>query len=101
MINWAGKNLSPEEVSTYNSAIASGKKPLIRLVLSGLQAKYAHNGTRPPAREVQGASRPSASFGKGYAHPDEMIRDMQNPRYAAEESFRAQVDRKLKESHFS
>ena len=100
MIQWASGNLSESEISSFNKATNSGDLGLINLAVEGLQSKYkAAVGTGSTGSYVSGASKASQGAA-GYEHRDEMIADMNNPKFQTSASFRAQVQKKLERSKF-
>jgi hypothetical protein len=92
MTEWAGKTLSEAEISAYNEAVTKGSVDQAKLAISGLHARFAAaEGIRPNL--VTGQTNATQT---GYASVQQMVADMNDPRYAAgDKAFHAMVDAKI------
>ena len=94
MTEWAADNFSEDEIDAYNEAI-NGPSNMARMAIAGLKARYeAANGSEP--RRTLGGSEPNNS--SVYRSVAELMADMNNPKYANDDAFRADVERKLARS---
>ncbi|UOF81176.1 capsid assembly protein [Caudoviricetes sp.] len=93
LLTWAGKELTPAEIASYNSQIDAGNIAGAKLVLSAFVAKYEEQNGKPPVL-VNGAPVKSSSEG-GYGSSAEMTADMRNPKYQTDAAFRAKVAARL------
>lgn len=90
---WAGSNLSDDELEAYNAAVASGNPAQIKLAVSGLKSRYqAETGSESTL--IGGRGGPTAPA--GYQSRAELKRDMGDDKYHTDPAFRAQVEAKLK-----
>lgn len=96
MIQWASQSLSPDEVAAYNRQIKSKDRHAMQFAVEGLRAKYEKANGRIPTR-VSGAAGTPDAVG-GYRSTAEMMRDMRDPRYSTDPSFREEVAKKLRAS---
>lgn len=94
MAQWAGQSLDADVVAELNAALAKGGSSAKAAVLS-LQAHYKANGGGP-SNLIDGD--PTFANVQGYRNVDEMVRDMQNPKYNEDETFREMVEAKLARS---
>lgn len=95
---WAAQNVDAEELEAYNEAVTTGNLPTARLLLRGIRAAYeAAEGSTEPIR-VRGQNTPKVTGVKPYASQAEMIADMNNPKYAEDPAFRAEVMERLRVS---
>jgi len=95
MISWAGDNLSETEVAAYDRAVDSGDLDMVKLAVSGLQAKYqAVEGADPSL--IDGQSAPSS--GGNYSSWSEVTSAMKDPRYQSDPAYRQSVTDKLARS---
>ena len=96
MVNWAGENLSENEVAAYDRAVSSGDIEMVKLAVSGLQTKYqANEGTDPSLIEGQSSN----SSGGVYSSWSEVTSAMRDPRYKSDPAYRQSVTNKLARSN--
>lgn len=96
MIQWAASNLSEDEIETFNQAVI-GTPAQAKLAVEGLYARFVRANGNPPKTMVMGAG--GASSGGVYASRQQLIEDMNDPRYHKDPAFRAEVHRKLARSN--
>ena len=90
---WAGDNLSDAEVDEFNSVLETGNSSAVKMAIRDLSAKYESvNGTEP-GRQLSG--KPNTSGAAVYESTADLMKDMSNPEYAKNPSFRAKVEAKL------
>ena len=94
MVDWASKNLSPQEVKAFNNTIDNGSLEQAQLAIAGVQAKYNQNNAEPNL-----FSGTKADSNIGYRSVGEMLRDINDPRYSTDSAFRADVENKVKQSN--
>jgi len=91
VIEWATENLSDSEIDSYNNTVTTGDMSSVKLALAGLYSRYAgENGVEPTL--LRGGK---ASGVGGYESKAQMVKDMANPEYKTDPSFRLMVERKL------
>ena len=93
MSQWAGKNLSDDEMKAYNDAVTSGTIDQAKFAVSGLYARYkAENGNQPTLTMGNTAGSGSMPF----SDMQDVRRAMSDPRYkAGDKAYHAEVDRRL------
>ena len=94
MIDWASKNLSPEEVRAFNSTIDTGTLEQAQLAIAGVQSKYKSNNAEP---NLFSGNRADSNV--GYRSVGEMLADINDPRYSTDSAFRQDVEQKVKLSN--
>ena len=94
MTEWAGQNLTDEEMNTYNEVVTTGTVEHAKLAVSGLHARYqAANGSTAP-KLAMGSTTGSATL--PYQSMQEVTRAMNDPRYkSGDKAYHAEVDRRL------
>jgi hypothetical protein len=95
MINWAGQNLSKEEIGMYDNVMASGNANAIFFAVQALSNKYSdavgNDGqllTGRGGNETVNAFRSQA----------ELVQAMSDPRYDSDPAYRQDLMRKLENS---
>lgn len=94
MAEWAGKQLSDEEMNTFNETVNNGTIDQAKLVVSGMYARYkAETGGNQP-KLVTGNTTGTSTM--PYQSMQEVSRAMQDPRYkSGDKAYHAEVDRRL------
>lgn len=93
MCDWANTNLPKEDVAAFQKIIQEGEIAQALLAVDALKARYtAANGKAP--KLIKGNSS-SSNTAVGYSSRAEMVREMQDPRYAKDPAFRKQVEQKI------
>jgi hypothetical protein len=96
MINWAGQNLSQEEVQMYDSVMGSGNASSIYFAVQALANKYSDAvGSDGQLLTGKGASQES----QGFRSQAELVQAMSDPRYDRDPAYRKDVIRKLENSN--
>lgn len=89
MIQWAGSNLSAQEIEAYNKVVGSGDPAQMMFAVKGLQARYTAQ-TREP-NFISGAKAAPGVF-RSVA---EVVAAMSDPRYKTDAAYRSDVERKI------
>lgn len=96
MTAWATDNLSDQEIDDFNSVLESGNAASIKLAVKNLSDKYTDANGEEPGRQLSG--KPSVSGQSVYESTADLMKDMGNPEYHTNPSFRAKVEAKLARS---
>lgn len=95
LTEWAKSNLSPSEISAFNSAVSSGNIDQAKLAVLGLQARYTSvNGSEP--KKVLGGKASSTT--DVFESTAQLTQAMRDPRYKNDPAYRASVQSKLARS---
>lgn len=92
MIEWAGKNLSADEIAAYDAATEGSPRDLVAAV-QGLSERFAAGRRNEPAL-LAGGETPLAS-NDGFKSKAEMVAAMSDPRYRSDEAYRSDVARRM------
>lgn len=96
MIEWASENLTDDEREAFNATINSGLSQA-KLAVEALHARYMRENAQPPKNLVHGSTSPNT--GEVYQSLAQVVRDMNDPRYATDPAFRKQVQDKIARSN--
>ena len=95
MIEWAGQNLSQEEVSMYDSVMGKGDPNAIFFAVQALNSKYSDS----VGRDGQMLSGKSAkSEDNSFQSQAQLVEAMSDPRYDSDPAYRRSVLNKLANS---
>ena len=98
MINWAGQNLSQEEIGMYDNVMASGNPNAIFFAVQALSNKYSDAvGSDGQLLTGRGANEQTSVF----RSQQELVNAMSDPRYDNDPAYRQDVMRKLENSDLS
>jgi hypothetical protein len=95
IVTWAAENLAPQEIEAFNNIARGRDLAATKMAVAGLKARY----------DASGASDPNLVLGDkgggvvGYKSMTELTKDMKDPRYNSDPSFRAQVEAKVRVSN--
>ena len=95
IVKWASANLADNEVKAFNDTMDNGTLDQAQLAISGIQAKYNSVNQEP---SLFSGERADTSKG-AYRSVGEMLTDINNPKYATDGAFRADVEAKVKASN--
>jgi hypothetical protein len=95
MINWAGQNLSKEEISMYDSVMGKGDPNAIFFAVQALAAKYG-DATGSEGQMLSGKA-PKAE-NAGFESQAQLVEAMSDPRYDRDPAYRRSVLDKLANS---
>ena len=96
MLNWAGDNMSKEEVEMYDSVMASGNANSIYFAVQALSNKYS-DAVGNDGQLLTG-KRSAAQQNEQFRRQQELVQAMSDPRYDRDPAFRDDVIRKLQNS---
>ena len=98
MINWAGQNLTKQEISMYDSVMAKGDPNAIFFAVQALNSKYTEAvGNDGQLLTGRGGNDSVAAF----RSQAELVQAMSDPRYDNDPAYRQDVMRKLENSDIS
>jgi len=96
MINWAGQNLSKEEVQMYDSVMSTGNASSIYFAVQALNSKYT-DAVGNDGQLLTG-NRSAAQQDTSFRSQQELVAAMNDPRYDNDPAYRDDVVRKLNNS---
>ena len=96
MVEWAGVNLSKEEVDAYDNIVNTQPLATIKLAVAGIYARYTGAAGREP--KLYGGRKPS-SEGDVYESTAQVVEAMGDPKYKSDPAFRKKVQAKLGRSN--
>lgn len=96
MVGWAADNLNEAEIDAFNSVLESGDPNATKMAVENLHSKYTSANGSEPKVSLNGRGTPSS--GATYGTTADLMKDMQNPEYKNNASFRAKVEAKLERS---
>jgi len=92
MTEWMQDSLQDTEIDAYNRVIGSGSDDEVRVLMSGMYARYqAASGTN--YNQVQGKTTPEAP--PGFESRGQVMEMLNDPRYEYDAAYRAEFERKL------
>ena len=95
LMEWAGENLSEDVCENFDEVVATGNKAAVSFAVKALMGQYEDSIGRE-SNLIQGKqARPTET----YRSMAEVVRDMGNPLYDTDESYRDDVRRKLELSN--
>lgn len=97
MTQWAGQNLSPEEIQAFDSLCCSGNKNMITLAVNGLAAKWREAVGSEPAQLTTG-SVSGASSRDVFESAAQVVEAMRDPRYGSDPAYTRAVESKMARS---
>lgn len=95
MLNWAGENLSDEEIDMYDSVMDSGDPAACFFAIQALMARYGE-GTGVDGELLTGSD--PISTVQGFRSQQELVAAMSDPRYESDPAYRADVINMLENS---
>lgn len=97
LTDWAGDNLTEDEVAAYNESVGSMDKAradqAIRALIHRRDSSDGYEG-----QNVRGATAPSNNAGDIFKDRSQLQEALADPRYSASSAFRSQVENKLQRS---
>lgn len=97
VVEWAGENLSQEDIEAFDEVINTGNKAAVRFAVKALVSQYED----AMGRDADLVTGKSTNKGAPYRSMAEVVRDMQDPRYENDEAYRMDVMQKLERSNLS
>ena len=95
MLQWAGQNLSKEEIEMYDSVMGKGDPSSIFFAVQALANKYG-NATGTDGELLTGRS--ASDSGSAFRSQQELVAAMTDPRYDRDPAYRQEVMQKLENS---
>jgi hypothetical protein len=95
MIQWAGENLSSEEVEGFNQIINTQPMASVKMAISGLHARYSASEGREP--KLIGGRAPKGNTDK-FESTAQLVAAMSDPRYSNDPAYQRKVQEKLSRS---
>jgi hypothetical protein len=96
VIQWAGQNLTQQQIEAFDSIISNGNAEAIQLVVNGLKSQYdSANGYEGRMLSGKGASNQPVDTFRSQA---ELVAAMADPRYDNDPAYRNDVLSKLDRS---
>ena len=92
MIQWAGDNLSPEEVEGFNQIINTQPMAAVKMAVTGLHARYTAVEGREPKLIGGRASKGNSDKFESTA---QLVEAMSDPRYSKDPAYQRKVQEKL------
>lgn len=90
MAEWVSNNLTKAEIDSYNKTL--GDPETMEATVEGMYLKFQNAAT---AEGTQIHGNKSSASTEGYASAQEMMADMNDPRYKTDEAFRKKVGLKI------
>lgn len=102
MREWAKDpiNFSRDEAIAFNNALNSKDKHAAMFAVRSLRAAYEAKNSVDPARRLDGGGNPNPSS-SGFRSTAEMVRAMQDPKYATDQAYRDEIKARIKLSNFT
>ena len=94
IIDWAGKNLSKNEITAYDNLVEAGNPDAIQLGLSAIKSKY-ENANGYEGTLLSGKAAPAKDTFRSQA---QLVQAMSDPRYDNDPAYRQDVIAKLERS---
>ena len=98
MVEYAKANLSPEEISDYNTAVNSKDAKVREAAVKGMWSLYNSESGNASATLITNTTNSKTGDGS-YQSRQEMMADMGKPEYKSDPAFRAKVASKLSNSN--
>jgi hypothetical protein len=99
MLKWAETNLSPEDINAFNNSTKYGNKNQALLAVRGLLSIYNDtNGVEPKLVKATSTSINNQNY-KPFESNAQLIRAMQDKKYATDEAYRKEVAERIKVSN--
>lgn len=98
MIDWADSNLESNEKEAFNQAVTSGNQAQAKFAVEALYGRYAKAEGGQPQRVIKGGKVPQNNSGS-FQSRAEVIEAMNSPKYQTDSAYRAEVERKLRNSN--
>lgn len=95
MLEWAGQNLSQEEIDGFNEIVNGKSIAATRMAVAGLHARYSAAEGREP--KLLGGRAPRDG-GEKFESTAQLVEAMKDPRYSSDPAYRKKVEAKLARS---
>jgi hypothetical protein len=95
MIEWAGTNLSADEIEGFNQIINTQPMASVKMAITGLHARYSAVEGREP--KLIGGRAPKGSTDK-FESTAQLVAAMSDPKYSTDPAYQRKVQEKLSRS---
>jgi hypothetical protein len=95
MIEWAGANLSADEIEGFNQIINTQPMASVKMAITGLHARYSAVEGREP--KLIGGRAPKGSTDK-FESTAQLVAAMSDPKYSTDPAYQRKVQEKLSRS---
>jgi hypothetical protein len=95
---WAGENLTAEEIEEYNTSVNSGNAALAKAATQALAFRFKAEGGQKPS--LMGG-RTAAATVDVFTSMDEMVKAINDGRYDTDPAYRKQIEAKIERSNQS
>ena len=95
MIQWAGTNLSADEIEGFNQIINTQPMAAVKMAITGLHARYSAVEGREP--KLIGGRAPKGSTDK-FESTAQLVAAMSDPKYSTDPAYQKKVQEKLSRS---
>ena len=96
LVNWAGKNLSETEQTTFNNMVDSGDVEQAKFAVQGLMMKSGMNFNPNQPKLFEGTS--DIVSADAYTSVSQVTDAMNDPRYEKDPSYRKEIENKISRS---
>lgn len=93
---WAVENMTEPEMNAYDAAMDSGDPERIKLAVRGVSDRYKAEVSEP---DLVSGGAGNGALGDSYDSWDDVVNEMDDPRYATSPAYRAKIDAKLARSN--
>lgn len=94
---WAAENLTEGEIKAIDIQLLSNNPDIVAAGAKALAKRFKEEGNfEPPSMRGSGNSGPGGAV---YTHRSQMVRDMRDPRYRRDASFRKEVEERIRRSN--
>lgn len=94
IIQWAGKNLNPEEIASFNTVMAGGDLVAMKMAVKGLAAQANVSTSKAPQLITNGKAAVVGS-GDTFDSQAQYVSAISDPRYDKDAAYRSDVRAKL------
>jgi len=95
MVEWASTELTAEQKAEFNEAVRGADRENAVAAIQALKSAYEQAEGAPPSSRVEGGSSAGGPAVQPFGSTAEMAAAMADPRYAVDEAYRQEVERRL------
>lgn len=99
MTTWAKANMKPAEIDAYNRAVDSGDVNTALLAIRGLRQSFENTNGRAPNLVTGSNTAANSSATQPFASSKQMTDAINDPRYAKDDAYRAEIMRRIQMSN--
>lgn len=95
MVDWAKTNMTPQEVEAFNNQmLQAGDDPnAARIAIMNMRDNWTQSTGMDPRRARSGGNAPAQL---GYESREQLLKDMDDPRYKTDPAYQRQINNKLR-----